>query len=185
MYVHCDIISPQNQNGGDYVVTGKKIKYYRELRGFTQLKLTQMAGISLSSLKKYEVGERIPKPAQLQKIASVLQISPSILNDVESDTVGEFAHLFISLAKTGHIQFHGTKDEDGKYNINNLSFSFGSPVLKHFLKEWADGKEIIDHLREEAKNSPDLIAKKLLLDRADEIEQALEFHIMDSQLLIK
>lgn len=164
---------------------GRKIKRYREMRGFTQLKLSQLSGVSLSSLKKYEAGERSPKPAQLQKIADMLGINPNVLIDIDASTCGAFMHYFLSLSKMGNIHFHGTKGTDGKYDIDSLTFSFDSPVLKHFLKEWADGKEVIDHLRAEAQNSPDDVAKHLLLNRADEIEQMLELHLMDSQMLVK
>lgn len=164
---------------------GGKIKRYREIRGLTQLKLSQLSGVSLSSLKKYEADERSPKPAQLKKIAEVLGINPNVLIDIDASTCGAFMHYFLSLAKMGNIQFHGEKGTDGKYDIDSLTFSFDSPVLKYFLKEWADGKEVIDHLRAEAVNSPDEVAKNLLLNRADEIEQMLELHAMDSQMLVK
>lgn len=164
---------------------GGRIKYYREIRGLTQQKLSQLSGVSLSGLKKYEAGERIPKTSQLKKLADVLGINPNVLIDIDASSCGAFMHYFLLLSKTGNIHIYGTKDTDGKYDINSLTFSYDSPVLKHFLKEWADGKEIIDHLRAEAENSPDEVAKDLLLNRADEIEETLELHLMDSQMLVK
>ena len=92
--------------------------------------------------------------------------------------------IFFTMAKLGGIQFHGSKNEDGSYDSDTLSFSFKSPVLKHFLKEWADKKAIIDHLRDEAIKSPDDQVKEYLLHRADEIEQELELRMVDSQLII-
>lgn len=77
------------------------------------------------------------------------------------------------------------KDADGKFDLNTLTISFDSPVLKHFLKEWADSKVIIDHLRDEAQFSPDETTKAFLLNRADEIEQELELRMVDSQMLIQ
>ena len=79
----------------------------------------------------------------------------------------------------------GNKDADGKFDINTLTISFNSPVFKHFLKEWADSKVIIDHLRDEAQISPDETTKAFLLNRADEIEQELELRMVDSQMLIQ
>ena len=61
-----------------------------------------------------------------------------------------------------------------------IDSTFDSPVLKHFLKEWADSKVIIDHLRDEAQFSPDETTKAFLLNRAEEIEQELELRILDS-----
>lgn len=88
------------------------------------------------------------------------------------------------MAKIGEIKSHGSKNEDGSYDIDTLSFSFKSPVLKHFLKEWADKKAIIDHLRDEAINSPDAQVKEFLLRRADEIKNELELRMADSQMMI-
>lgn len=158
---------------------GKKIKFYREARGLTQAKLCQMAGISLSSLKKYEAGERGPKPSQLERIASALGVSAEILQDIHPVTDGEFLHYFITLAKTGNIQFHGNCLDDRTYDINSLSFSFNSPLLMRALKEWADKKLIIDHLHEEANNCPDDVTQEYMLQRANEIEQTLELSLID------
>ena len=85
-----------------------------------------------------------------------------------------------------------TLDKKKKPNISITSFqnihleTIGdSPVFKHFLKEWADSKVIINHLRDEAQFSPDETTKAFLLNRADEIEQELELRMVDSQMLIQ
>ena len=97
----------------------------------------------------------------------------------------QVAPYLFAISKVGKVQFHGNKDADGKFDLNTLTISFDSPVLKHFLKEWADSKVIIDHLRDEAQFSPDETTKAFLLNRADEIEQELELRMVDSQMLIK
>lgn len=167
------------------MTVGEKIKFYREARGMTQEMLAKTAGISLSGLKKYEGNSSVPKPEFLEKVARALNISPLILKDITPETIGEFAHYFFALAEIGDIQIHGSKDSaTGKYN-DDLTFSFSSSSLMHYLKEWADGKAIIDGLRQQANESPDEIAKEMLLKRADEIQNALELKIQDSTILIK
>ena len=48
---------------------GSKIQKYRKLKDMTQDELSKQSGIYLSTIKKYESGERNPKPDQLQKLA--------------------------------------------------------------------------------------------------------------------
>ena len=54
---------------------GNRIKFYREMRGLTQKQLSQLVGISLSSIKSYEAGDREPKSAVMQRIADVLDVT--------------------------------------------------------------------------------------------------------------
>ena len=112
-------------------------------------------------------------------------ISITSFQDIHLETIGEVAPYLFAISKVGKVQFHGNKDADGKFDLNTLTISFDSPVLKHFLKEWADSKVIIDHLRDEAQLSPDETTKAFLLNRADEIEQELELRMVDSQMLIQ
>lgn len=163
---------------------GEKIKYYRELRGLNQQQLAQLSGVPLNSINKYEIGNRNPKLIALEKIANALCISVTAFHNTDLETVGDVLPYFFYIAKIGEIQFHGSKNEDGSYDSDTLSFSFKSPVLKHFLKEWADKKAIIDHLRDEAIKSPDDQVKEYLLHRADEIENELELRMADSQMKI-
>ena len=163
----------------------EKIRYYRELRGLTQQQLADFSGIPLGTLKKYETGNRNPKQEPLQRIADALHISITSFQDIHLETIGEVAPYLFAISKVGKVQFHGNKDADGKFDLNTLTISFDSPVLKHFLKEWADSKVIIDHLRDEAQFSPDETTKVFLLNRADEIEQELELRMVDSQMLIQ
>lgn len=118
-------------------------------------------------------------------IDTVLHISITSFQDIHLETIGEVAPYLFAISKVGKVQFHGNKDADGKFDLNTLTISFDSPVLKHFLKEWADSKVIIDHLRDEAQFSPDETTKAFLLNRADEIEQELELRMVDSQMLIQ
>ena len=163
----------------------EKIRYYRELRGLTQQQLADFSGIPLGTLKKYETGNRNPKQEPLQRIADALHISITSFQDIHLETIGEVAPYLFAISKVGKVQFHGNKDADGKFDINTPSISFDSPVFKHFLKEWADSKVIIDHLRDEAQFSPDETTKAFLLNHADEIEQELKLRMVDSQMLIQ
>lgn len=53
---------------------GSKIRKARKSKGFTQIKVAELAGIAVNSLRLYESGKRQPHIEQLQKIAHALQI---------------------------------------------------------------------------------------------------------------
>lgn len=163
---------------------GEKIKAYRELRGWNQKTLADYSNIPVDNIRKYESGARNPKLAQLQKIANGLQISIHALIDINIETIDDIAPYLFAIAEAGNIQFFGTKDTQGNFLIDDLKFSFKSPTLKHFMKEWADKKEVIDKLRLDAQNSPDKQAREYLLRRADEIEKELKLRMIDSQLIV-
>ena len=76
---------------------GSKIQKYRKLKDMTQDELSKQSGIYLSTIKKYESGERNPKPDQLQKIAEALGISVTVFLDYDINTVSDvFTSSFCS-----------------------------------------------------------------------------------------
>lgn len=66
----------------------EKIKKLRIQKGFTQKQLGEKAGISESTIRKYELGQRNPKLETLKKIALALGVSPaSLLDDKDYDFI--------------------------------------------------------------------------------------------------
>ena len=58
-------------------MVGKKIRAYREFRGYSQIQLAELSGINVGTIRKYELGIRNPKPDQLEKIATALGLNVS------------------------------------------------------------------------------------------------------------
>ena len=48
-------------------MVGKKIRAFREFRGYSQIQLAELSGINVGTIRKYELGIRNPKPDQLEK----------------------------------------------------------------------------------------------------------------------
>ena len=59
-------------------MVGKKIRAYREFRGYSQIQLAELSGINVGTIRKYELGIRNPKPDQLEKIATALGLNVSV-----------------------------------------------------------------------------------------------------------
>lgn len=60
---------------------GKKIKYYRKLKGYSQEKLAEKTNLSKMSIRRYESGERQPGLDALKKIASALECQVSDIDE--------------------------------------------------------------------------------------------------------
>ena len=74
---------------------GEKIKTYRKLNNMTQENLSKESDLYLSTIKKYETGERKPKPDQLQKIADALGVSVTVFLDFNINTISDVLSLII------------------------------------------------------------------------------------------
>jgi transcriptional regulator with XRE-family HTH domain len=58
---------------------GTKIKKYRKQKGFTQVKLAELLEVDHSFISKIESGKKIPSLFQLEKLARILSLPPSVL----------------------------------------------------------------------------------------------------------
>ena len=61
-------------------MVGKKIRAFREFRGYSQIQLAELSGINVGTIRKYELGIRNPKPDQLEKIATALGLNVSVFS---------------------------------------------------------------------------------------------------------
>ena len=64
-------------------MVGKKIRAFREFRGYSQIQLAELSGINVGTIRKYELGIRNPKPDQLEKIATALGLNVSVFLDLK------------------------------------------------------------------------------------------------------
>lgn len=53
---------------------GQRLRFYRKQAGLSRVQLGAKAGVSWSSLQRYEEGVRIPKHAIQERIANILNI---------------------------------------------------------------------------------------------------------------
>ena len=74
---------------------GEKIKALRIGKKLTQSELSELCGISESSIRKYEKGERIPKINKIKQIAAALDVSIDKLVDIPKfERKQNYADLF-------------------------------------------------------------------------------------------
>ena len=68
---------------GVFMETGKRIKYFREKKGYTVNKLANKSGISQSYLRDIELGSKNPTVEYLSYICDALEITLSAFFDDE------------------------------------------------------------------------------------------------------
>lgn len=83
---------------------GRKLRELRKQKNLTQKELASLVGVKNSIISFYEVGERIPSPEIIIKLASVLHVTSDYLLGIE---------------KTETVDVSGL-DENDKYLIRAL-----------------------------------------------------------------
>lgn len=75
------------------VTYGYKIREARKKASMTQKELSEKAGISINSIKKYETTDRVPKMETIKKIAEALGINFIHLIPIRGEEDDGFIHL--------------------------------------------------------------------------------------------
>ena len=121
------------------MAVGKRIRFFRRLRGMAQKELGEVIGFSARTasirIAQYESGTRTPKPELLKRISEVLSVSEDALTtpDLESAVclmhtlfALEDACLFSVLSLAGHIEL-SSNIEDERIPL----------TIRVMLKTWA------------------------------------------------
>lgn len=161
---------------------GEKIRYFRENQKMGQEHLAALSHISVSAIRKYESGERIPKESQIEKLAIALHVNPSALVDFHFEKFSELLPYLYEIGRWGDIQFSGEKDAEGHYTEDSLTIRFTNPDIMNFLKDWADKKEECTQIQAAAQTITDQKAQDLMLNRIAEIEKDIESELVSKRI---
>ncbi len=78
---------------------GEKLRQLRKEKNLTQKQLADLVGLKNSVISFYEVGERVPSPEVIKKLAAVLHVS---------------ADYLLGLERAETVDLHGLDDADKK-----------------------------------------------------------------------
>ena len=123
-------------------MVGKKIRAFREFRGYSQIQLAELSGINVGTIRKYELGIRNPKPDQLEKIATALGLNVSVFLDFNIETVGDVLSLLFSIDDSVNLSLAETPDQ-------KVSLTFDNPTMQDFFRKWCQFKNV--HEKEKAE----------------------------------
>lgn len=168
------------------MTVGEKIRVYRKMRGISQKMLGELAGgINEVTIRKYEAGDRNPKPEQLLKIADALGISINIFMDFDIETVSDVLSLIFKMDEQLDVEFTGKKNKKGEYDPKSIALRFNSPAINDRLAKWARTRDLVQktvNARDEFETEEEYQNEVAdMRDKADEVKQ----HLMDSNVVVR
>ena len=110
---------------------GEKLKAIRMAKQMKQEDVAELSGITLTTISKYELGTRKPKPEQLQKIANALGISVHALTDIEINTLSDLASLIFAISDCTNAYLDAEKDENGNYIPDSFCLRFKDNLINN------------------------------------------------------
>ena len=168
------------------MTVGEKIKTYRTMRGISQKMLGELAGgINEVTIRKYEAGDRNPKPDQLLKIANALGISINLFMDFDIETVSDVLSLIFKMDEQIDVEFQGKKNSKGVIDPKTLTLRFNHPQINERMAKWAQAKaalqKTIDSRHEFGSDEEYNAEVEELMDMCERIKQSL----VDSNLVVR
>ena len=134
-------------------IVENNIKKIRREKKITQDKFRKLLNVSISSVRRYETGDRIPQPPILREISNILGVSISTLFATNGelsrlkgkDTVSEeysIKHALTNLVESATflgVEFHTIQPNDQSIKLND------------FLREWRTVHDLLKNnvLKEE------------------------------------
>ena len=124
------------------MTVGEKIKTFRNIRGISQNMLGQLAGIDGTTIRKYELGSRNPKPDQLLKIANALGVSINVFTDFDIETASDVLTLLFKMDDQIDMEIDGNKDEDGNIIPETIYIRFNLVDTNIVVKKGVSGIDV-------------------------------------------
>ena len=167
------------------MTVGEKIRAYRTLRGISQKTLGELAEMNEVTIRKYEAGDRNPKPDQLLKIANALGVSINLFLNFDIETVSDVLSLIFKMDEQVDLEFQGKKNSKGVIDPKTLTLRFNHPQINERLAKWAQAKaalkKTIDSRHEFASDEEYNAGVAELMEMCERIKQSL----VDSNLVVK
>jgi len=102
---------------------GKQLRIAREKKGWTQVYVAKILGITSQTLSNYERGERDPDTPTLQRLAELYEVTTDyLLGHSDSTTIAEL----------------------GKKGLEEFIDTYGWDALINFVLENRDKKDVMD-----------------------------------------
>lgn len=124
------------------MISGKKLKELRLLRGLTQKELARKSELTDAAIRNYELGNRSPSREQMGKIANALECDISAL--IDHDPVSNFEIFQIIFDYEEFVKLRPLKEEGTEalisqdINFNNFIIEWDEMRKKHYNGEITD-----------------------------------------------
>ena len=156
-------------------MVGKKIRAYREFRGYSQIQLAELSGINVGTIRKYELGLRNPKPDQLEKIATALGLNVSVFLDFNIETVGDVLSILFAIDDSVNLSLSETSDQ-------NIAMTFDNPTMQDFFKKWCQFKNVYEKEKAEILAIEDEDKRQEELDKLNATQEEWKLRAMGTTI---
>ena len=156
-------------------MVGKKIRAYREFRGYSQIQLAELSGINVGTIRKYELGIRNPKPDQLEKIATALGLNVSVFLDFNIETVGDVLSILFAIDDSVNLSLSETSDQ-------NIAMTFDNPTMQDFFKKWCQFKNVYEKEKAEILAIEDEEKRQEELDKLNATQEEWKLRAMGTTI---
>ena len=156
-------------------MVGKKIRAYREFRGYSQIQLAELSGINVGTIRKYELGIRNPKPDQLEKIATALGLNVSVFLDFNIETVGDVLSILFAIDDSVNLSLSETSDQ-------NIAMTFDNPTMQDFFKKWCQFKNVYEKEKAEILAIEDEDKRQEELDKLNATQEEWKLRAMGTTI---
>ena len=120
------------------MTVGQKIRFFRDLRGYTQAELGEMVGLPGDRIRQYETNVRTPKPDKLREIADALDVDVAAISYVD---IGDDEHIMqIIFELEDQYRVHMQKI-DGKAVLVFDDMDRDNSVINTYLNFWYDKRQ--------------------------------------------
>ena len=156
-------------------MVGKKIRAFREFRGYSQIQLAELSGINVGTIRKYELGIRNPKPDQLEKIATALGLNVSVFLDFKIETVGDVLSLLFSIDDSVNLSLAETPDQ-------KVALTFDNPTMQDFFRKWCQFKNVYEKEKAEILAIEDEDKRQEELDKLNSTQEEWKLRAMGTTI---
>ncbi|MZK06836.1 helix-turn-helix domain-containing protein [Dorea longicatena] len=156
-------------------MVGKKIRAYREFRGYSQIQLAELSSINVGTIRKYELGIRNPKPDQLEKIATALGLNVSVFLDFNIETVGDVLSLLFSIDDSVNLSLAETPDQ-------KVALTFDNSTMQDFFKKWCQFKNVYEKEKAEILSIEDAEERQEELDKLNATQEEWKLRAMGTTI---
>jgi transcriptional regulator with XRE-family HTH domain len=168
----------------DTLHIGKRIRFLRERRGLTQKQLGELAGLIEATVRKYEIGQRNPKPDQIKLIADALGVTPNALSPVEIETDADIISLILAIDKRIGITFDGKKNNKGHIDPKTLTLHIDDLFVNDALARYGSGKNYLSKLQAQDVPKKDKAEHEKIIEEFEEDLKKVKLSLLDSSKVI-
>lgn len=156
-------------------MVGKKIRAYRDFRGFSQKQLAELSGINVGTIRKYELGIRNPKPDQLERIATALGLNVSVFLDFNIETVGDVLSLLFAIDDSVNLSLKPMEDQE-------VILTFDNPMMQDFFRKWCQFKNVYEKEKAEILAITDVSKRQEELKKLNATQEEWKLRAMGTTI---